>query len=419
MSPATCKNELRQFVGFLFLYTCTIIYLKSACWRDPSSIFFQPERAHQPGYSGLRILQATTFADNAVRDTPPKWNRAEPPTLCVGLPSVQRDGISYLKSTIGSLQHGLSRTERESLYFVVLLAHTDLSQHHDFQDPWLEHSVDQLPTYHDHPGRLLQAVKMESSGSHNLKAKFDYSVVLEECIKVGALYIMMLEDDVVALDGWYHRTIQALDQAVENTVELGRTSFLYLRLFYYEGLLGWNSESWPTYIFNSLAVLALEALLLSLLRSLSSTCRVLLTRPMLIIIIGICTPICISLFFAAGRSCMLPMGTGVHLMSRYACCGQGLVFPRHEVVGSLLPALQTEWNSTEATDSFIERLADEQESLRWAITPVVLQHVGGKSSHGVVRNQFGDMTANRLFNFGFETNDPIKLAREHERVLVK
>ena len=31
----------------------------------------------------------------------------------------------------------------------------------------------------------------------------------------------MLEDDVVALDGWYHRTCEALDSAEKQTREMG------------------------------------------------------------------------------------------------------------------------------------------------------------------------------------------------------
>lgn len=42
------------------------------------------------------------------------------------------------------------------------------------------------------------------------KALFDYTYLLKACQAVNASYVAMLEDDVLALDGWYHRTRQAL-----------------------------------------------------------------------------------------------------------------------------------------------------------------------------------------------------------------
>lgn len=111
---------------------------------------------------------------------------------------------------------------------------------------------------------------------------------------------------------------------------------------------------------------------------------------------------------------MMPIPKGVSLMQKYGCCGQGLVFPQDQVNANLIPAFQKHQNSTTlATDSFIEDYADRHDELRWAITPVLLQHVGGESSHGVARDRFGNMTANRLFNFGFETNNAAALAEEH------
>ncbi|KAK7743329.1 hypothetical protein SLS62_010652 [Diatrype stigma] len=129
------------------------------------------------------------------------------------------------------------------------------------------------------------------------------------------------------------------------------------------------------------------------------------------------TMMCIGLFFAAGRNCMMPRHEGVGLMSKYGCCGQGLVFPQEQVNANLIPAFRTQQNSsTLATDSFIEDYADRRNELRWAITPVLLQHVGGESSHGVARSRFGNMTADRIFNFGFETNNVEALAEEHRIV---
>lgn len=140
---------------------------------------------------------------------PPKT----PPKLCVGIASVSRHNSSYLKSTIGSLQHGLTDTERGSLTFVVLLAHTDQTQHPDYGQPWLTSMADKLLSYDDNDHQRATAKTMEEKHSHWVKSKFDYSIVMEECKKTGAPYTLMLEDDVVFLDGWRHRTAEALNTA--------------------------------------------------------------------------------------------------------------------------------------------------------------------------------------------------------------
>lgn len=147
-------------------------------------------------------------------------SRRNPPELCVGVPSVRRD-ISYLKSTLGSLQHGLSGEERSGLYFVVLLAHTNKGIHPDYGQSWLTNMADRLPSYDDNPEQLALAEKMEANQSHGTKSKFDYSIVMEECARTGAPYILIVEDDVVFLDGWRHRTMRALNVATTKSWEAG------------------------------------------------------------------------------------------------------------------------------------------------------------------------------------------------------
>jgi hypothetical protein len=148
--------------------------------------------------------------------------RINPPELCVGVPSVKREDIQYLKSTLGSLQQGLTDDERATLHFVVLLAHVDESEHPDYGERWLQAMVDTFASYRDNEKRLETAVSMESDPDHAKKSKFDYSVVLEECAKTGAPYTLMLEDDVVFMDGWRHRTMEALTSAESQTKDMGQ-----------------------------------------------------------------------------------------------------------------------------------------------------------------------------------------------------
>ncbi|KAI0535578.1 integral membrane protein [Xylaria digitata] len=397
-------------LGFLIIYLFLIGVLRSVCWKDPTSIFFQSELAHASPYSTYRIEQAVQHSEivSALGETQAPKNGDSPPELCIGIPSVRRQGVSYLKLVLGSLQHGLSFEERKRLHFVVLLAHIDQKEHPDYGQPWLVGMADKLASYQDDEERLRLAQMMKSR-PHAIKSKFDYSVVMEECEKTGAPYILMVEDDVVFLDGWRHRTMKALDVAMAKSWESGQAGFLYLRLFYYEGLLGWNSESWPTYLGSSLAVTAI--VLGSLVIARRYMARAYLTNTVLFLITFVFTPLLIALFFIAGRNSMLPQPIGVHTMDKYACCGQGLVFPRSTVTQSLLPFFRRNMWSKISTDSFIEEYADETGALRWALTPVVMQHVGGQSSHNGRR---GDTYGpSRLWNFEFEGNDAAQLAAEH------
>lgn len=59
----------------------------------------------------------------------------------------------------------------------------------------------------------------------------------------------------------------------------------------------------------------------------------------IILICGVFTPSMVGLFFASGRSCMLPRQPGVSLMQKYGCRGQGLVVPQKRVVEDLLSLL--------------------------------------------------------------------------------
>jgi hypothetical protein len=193
------------------------------CWRDPTSLFFQAQRAHTPSYSAHRIQQALQFADLAGSERGRNGSRDNPPELCIGVPSVKREGISYLKATVGSLQLGLTPRERTRLQFVVLLAHTDQQRHPEFGQPWLTNMADKLPSYHDNPDRLALAKQMEDDKTHAVKSKFDYAILMEECGKSGAPYMLLVEDDVVFLHGWRYRTMQALGVASTKSWEAAHT----------------------------------------------------------------------------------------------------------------------------------------------------------------------------------------------------
>ncbi|KAL8950796.1 MAG: hypothetical protein Q9183_007502, partial [Haloplaca sp. 2 TL-2023] len=76
-------------------------------------------------------------------------------------------------------------------------------------------------------------VQWEKDKDYRRKAVFDYTYVLESCIYTDAAWIAMVEDDTIAVRGWYPRVMNALDVADSKSID-----WLYLRLFFTEKFFG-------------------------------------------------------------------------------------------------------------------------------------------------------------------------------------
>jgi hypothetical protein len=75
------------------------------------------------------------------------------------------------------------------------------------------------------------------------KGIFYYAYLLNKCVEQFTPYITIMENDTVAMDGWYHRTMAAIRES-EQVAALRRAKpdFLYLRLFYTEQFLDWTTN---------------------------------------------------------------------------------------------------------------------------------------------------------------------------------
>lgn len=136
----------------------------------------------------------------------------------------------------------------------------------------------------------------------------------------------------------------------------------------------------------------------------------LITRSTALLTVAVYVPLLVVLTVAAGGNCVAPQPHGLHVITGNICCGQGLVFPS-SVVDPLLTAFEgARWAQT-PTDTFIEDHADATGTLRWVLTPVVMQHVGGLSSYGDPGIDL--MSPSETWNFAFEQNKADVLAKEH------
>lgn len=311
---------------------------------------------------------------------------------------------------------GLSPEERNLVYIVVLIAHSDPLTNLEYQEAWLSRTVDKVLLYE--PSQLEHIVALEQDIGNREKMLFDYTYTLKNCIEVGTPHIAMLEDDVLASEGWFWKTMLGLQQ-IDDTVarSQGLSDYLYMRLFYTEEFLGWNSESWPTHLFWSLMFTMIVVGTVFAIRTSTTASKKSVIAPMLLILVAIFLLFIISLFFAAGKSTVLPLNEGINAMNQYGCCSQGLVFPRAKAqdVAHLF-----EERKIGFVDMLIEEYADAHAEFRWALTPPVLQHIGRKSSKG---DDFGEASKNdmpvaaKLWSFQYELNDAEELKREHDIVV--
>lgn len=432
------SSRLSALLSFAAVYLVAAYYFHQVSSRDPTSLFFNPRQAYAPAYSTVRQEEAEAFVLAAANA--PEYSIFKPThaprhkRLCVGIPSVSRKGAEYLRTAVGSLLEGLTPKERDDIHLIVFIPHTDPDVHPAYSETWLSNLTDEVLVYDLPQDQMEHIAQLEKdAGLFREKGLFDYAHLMKACYTQETPYITMFEDDVIAMDGWYHRTVAALKQA-ETLSALKKASWdckeehpffkmqlrpayfvivLYLRLFYTEEFLGWNSEDWPSYLTWSVFFVTVPAATLALVRPYSLVLKKLLSNRVILGFCGICLPPLIALFFAAGKVTVLPLPTGVNEMSNHGCCSQGLVFPREK---AMTLVQWFEMKKIGFVDVLTEEYADQHGELRWALTPSVIQHIGRKSSK---LDDFGPSSkyqmsvAEKIWNFAFERNNAADLRREH------
>lgn len=388
-SPSTTSL---LFCTFSLLYLPALRYYHFASYRDPTSYFFDPLRAYERRYSSTRIAEAEEFLRGAGATHQPTRPENWTPTICVGIATVRRRGEQYVGLTVASLLAGLTEAERKSIFLNLLIGNAEPSQHPIYAEKWVQTLPDRVLKYGQDDPDFERIKSWEDGGWYRNKTIYDYTHLMQDCYETGAEYVAMIEDDTLAAKGWLPSTLQALDTVEERAAN---ERWIYLRLFYVEDLLGWNSEEWPRYLAWSFAIWAV--LTGTMVAAKSVFKHELKTFPASAIWIISCVfiPATIALHFMAGKQTMWPLPPGVHEMNRYGCCSQGLVFPRSIIPDFLARTdLTTDW----LVDMMVEKIADGEGWTRWAVVPSLLQHIGATSSKG-----YGfDDSAKSLWNFGFE-----------------
>jgi hypothetical protein len=371
------------------------LYYDYTSARDPTSYFFDKRRAYKRGYSDVRIQQADSFIDRVNNGAQVTKFDTRTPQLCVGVATVARRNGQYVSTTVGSLIEGLTDAERKSIFLNVLIAHTDPNKHPNASDNWMQMLPDRVLHYDPSSPDFDMIISWEKGGWYRNKTIYDYTYLLRNCYETQADYVLMIEDDTLAARDWHAGTVKSL-QTISATMQARTHSrWAYLRLFYVEDLLGWNSEEWPKYLCWSFVVWFSMTSGMLYAKKRSRWQLEAITYPCIAIIAVMFIPLGIGLHFMAGRQTMWPIQAGVQTMNKYGCCSQALVFPR-TIIPLILSKtdLTTDW----LVDMMIEKIADKEELERWAVVPALFQHIGVTSSKG-----YGfDDSAKELWNFRFE-----------------
>ena len=376
-------------VWYLAIYQ----YCYYAYSRDPTSFFFDASKGYKRVYSSKRERQANDFIEAAntstkVLDPHPK------PSICLGIATVARSEVQYIDRTIGSLLEGLTDNQRRNIHLAVFFAQTDPHRHPAYKEPWLKNLADEIIEYNVGEQEMARLRSLEKDHQFWNKSMYDYEYLLGKCIETDAQWMMLVEDDVLAKEGWYNQAMDALEE-IQN--QMKTRQWLYLRLFYTEKLFGWNSEEWFHYLTWSLLAFVTTVTALVIARSHSRRLRKHMSNVSIAIICCFCLPATILLYFMAGRVSMQPPLTGLHRMEKFGCCSQGLIFPR-QIVPRTMETVHHATNQRYYVDMTLERWANAEALPRYALVPPLLQHVGSKSSKG---SKF-DEGANSIWNFEFE-----------------
>ena len=303
-------------------------------------------------------------------------------------------GSSTSVARLDPYSRGLTEDQKSSIHLAIFFAQTNPREHPIYDEPWLKNVANEIIEYSMNSEELARVRSLEENHQFWDKSMFDYEYLLKKCFDTNADWVMIVEDDVLAKEGWYLAAVNALS---EIQVRMKREEWLYLRLFYTEKLFGWNSEEWPHYLGWSLFAFFVTATTLVIGRSNSRRLRKHISNLSIAIVCCFCLPATILLYFMAGRVSMQPPPSGLHRMEQFGCCSQGLIFPR-QVVPRAIDTVHKATNKRYYVDMTLERWGNAEKLPRFALVPPLLQHVGSKSSKG---SKF-DEGANSIWNFEFE-----------------
>ena len=375
-SPRDLVHSTNFWIGLCYalFYLVAYQYCQYAYGRDPTSFFFDSSKGYQRVYSLKREQQADAFIETANRSTEAPKSQTNP-SICLGIATIARAKEQYIRCTVGSLLEGLTETQRDSIHLVIFFAQTNPHEHPIYNEPWLQHVVNEIVEYDVGEKEIARLRILEEKHQFWNKSMYDYEYLLKTCLITDADWIMIVEDDVLAKEGWYPQAMKAL---TDIQAQMHEREWLYLCLFYTEKLFGWNSEEWLQYLGWSLFAFLVTGTALIFSRSYSRRLRKHMFNYPIAIICFFCLPATILLYFMAGRVSMQPPPSGLHRREQFGCCSQGLIFPK-QIVPRAMDTVRHATNKRYYVDMTLERFGTAKDLPRFALIPPLLSTLAQKA----------------------------------------
>ncbi|KAE8343325.1 hypothetical protein BDV24DRAFT_161762 [Aspergillus arachidicola] len=403
---------LLKLILCLAFISWTIWYGKTYFYRDPGSIFYDEVHAFEQRYSQHRRSEVDTFIrlQNTTPTSEPPIKSGPNPTLCLAFSSVRRQTSNYLEvpnpkqTSVASALATLTSQERQDLHVAILIAEPNPFRHPNWNTTWLRTIVDTFTTYNASIAELSHLSHLQSTSNYAEKGIIDYTQALQLCHTTGAPYIALFEDDILLANTWFIRTLLGLSQIPPSKAN----SWLFMRLFNQERSTGWanraiggNNEHWII-----LAIAVSISLVGYLARLQSRIARSWVDWGTLGVVVLVLNPAMVVLFFQAGKASVLPPSPGV-FEEPFGCCSQAMVFPT-ETVPDIVHFLRSMGSGQ--VDLLLNRMAVEMQWGRWALYPIMAQHIGLDSARQTAKAE-----AQAIWSMAFEDLDPVVLEREHSR----
>lgn len=214
-------------------FTILTLIVRHLTKRDPASWFFDPEPGYKPRYSNIRRHEADTFIQDVTDSSVTLYTKfnatANITAICVGIATIARDNVRYFRSTVGSLLAGLDDRERQRIFLILFIAHSNPAVHPAFNEGWMTKLADRILLYNASQVEIQMLQRLETQAEeYRKKPLFDYTFLLESCLDTPTSYMAILEDDVLAMDGWLHRTERALQVVEEKSADKGYADCTYV-----------------------------------------------------------------------------------------------------------------------------------------------------------------------------------------------
>lgn len=401
-------------------------YGRKHFYRDPGSIFFDITRAFERSYSLVRELEGQDWKNTVFHQLNGHGNtsthdvhnvlhkRGPRPKVCAVFVTAHREGgPQYIDLAISSALAGMTPSERADLDLRMYVANTDPEVHPAWSS-WLSNVIDEQFTARDvvYNSKLIHLRTLEKEKQFHEKAGLDYSVALQRCAQDSdAPFIAIFEGDVVVADGWFARAMKGV-ATIRSQYEMNMDNWLDMRLFNEERSTGWASSGLfdNNVILISLIADAVALLVALILKRLKLPGQSLVSPLSMVIMCLVTIPGIVIFFFQAGKASMLPPRPGVHREDGFGCCNQAILYSRKHA--SDLASYLEEKSKEKPHDNAIMDYSREKRLARFALYPIMVQHVGFRSI--INPNRRDDM---EVWSMEFENLDQKLLKQQHEKMV--